>query len=153
VANLRHYAGTCLEGLRKTTKDLKYDSRSPGEDKNPGLPEYEVGVLTIQPRRSITMGKEYPCFFYEIILSTNRTTNARHAWRNDCAVRVMRKNVNKILLARNANETNTAPMVRSGGVCVWREPGVRRSVRLAEAWSQAVGAIGRNLASVAVRVF
>jgi hypothetical protein len=29
------------EGLRKTTKNLSQDSRSPGPDLNPGTPEYE----------------------------------------------------------------------------------------------------------------
>jgi hypothetical protein len=32
------------------------------------------------------------------------------------------------LAARNVNEAMAAPMVGSGGVCVWRESGVRRSV-------------------------
>jgi hypothetical protein len=32
------------------------------------------------------------------------------------------------LVARNANEAMVALMVGSGGVCVWRESGVRRSV-------------------------
>jgi hypothetical protein len=30
--------------------------------------------------------------------------------------------------ARNANEAMVAPMAGSCGVCVWREPAVRRSV-------------------------
>jgi hypothetical protein len=32
------------------------------------------------------------------------------------------------LIERNANEAMVAPVVGSGGVCVWRESGVRRSV-------------------------
>jgi hypothetical protein len=40
-------------GLRKTTKDLSQDSRSPDRDLNPGHSEHEAGVLTTQPRLSI----------------------------------------------------------------------------------------------------
>jgi hypothetical protein len=47
--NLRYYSGICLEGLRKTTKNLSQDSRSPGRDLDPGPPEYEAGVLTTRP--------------------------------------------------------------------------------------------------------
>jgi hypothetical protein len=46
--NLRYYPGICVEGLRKTMKNLSQDSRSPGRDLNPGHPEYEAGVLTIR---------------------------------------------------------------------------------------------------------
>jgi hypothetical protein len=35
-----------LEGLRKATKSLIQDSRSPGRDLKPGPPEYEAGVVT-----------------------------------------------------------------------------------------------------------
>jgi hypothetical protein len=49
------------------------------------------------------------------------------------------------VVARNANEAVVALMVGSGGVCVRRESGVRRSF--------CVGAFGRNLASVAVNMF
>jgi hypothetical protein len=49
---LRYYQVICLEGLRKTMKPLRQDSQSPGRDLNPGLPEYEAGVLTTRPRRS-----------------------------------------------------------------------------------------------------
>jgi hypothetical protein len=51
--NFRYYLGICLEGLRKTTKNLSQVSRSPGRDLNPGPPEYEAGVLTTRPRRSV----------------------------------------------------------------------------------------------------
>jgi hypothetical protein len=47
------------------------------------------------------------------------------------------------LVARNENEAMVAPMVGSGGVCVLRESGGRFCV----------GAFGRNLASVAVKMF
>jgi hypothetical protein len=39
----------CLEGLRKTTKNLGKDSRFPGRDVNPAPPEYEAGVLSTWP--------------------------------------------------------------------------------------------------------
>jgi hypothetical protein len=50
---LRYYPGIRLEGLRKTTKNLSKDSRSPGRDLNLGPPEYEAGVSITQQRRSI----------------------------------------------------------------------------------------------------
>jgi hypothetical protein len=53
--NLRYYPGTRLEGVRKTTKSLSQDSRSPGRDLNPGPAEYEARVLTTRPRRSVKM--------------------------------------------------------------------------------------------------
>jgi hypothetical protein len=40
--NLRYYPGICLEGSRKTTKNLSKASRSLGRDLNPGPPEYEA---------------------------------------------------------------------------------------------------------------
>jgi hypothetical protein len=43
---LRYYPGLCLEGLRKTTRNLRQDSWSPSRDLNPEPPEHEVGVLT-----------------------------------------------------------------------------------------------------------
>jgi hypothetical protein len=46
--NLRYYSGICLVRLRKTAKTCQ-DSQSPGQDLNPGPPEYEAGVLTTQP--------------------------------------------------------------------------------------------------------
>jgi hypothetical protein len=50
--DLRYYFGTCLEVLRKNTKIISQDSRSPGRDLNPGPPEYE-GVLITRPQCSI----------------------------------------------------------------------------------------------------
>jgi hypothetical protein len=51
---LRYYPGIHLEGLKKSKKNLNQDSRSPGgREENPGPPEYEVGVLTTRPRRSV----------------------------------------------------------------------------------------------------
>jgi hypothetical protein len=53
VGNLKHFPVILLEGLRKTTKYLSQDSRSPGRKLNHGPPEYEAGVLTTRPRRSV----------------------------------------------------------------------------------------------------
>jgi hypothetical protein len=50
--------------------------------------------------------------------------------------------------ARNANEAVVNPTVGSGAVCIWREPGVWKS-----GGRFCVGAFGRNLASVAVKMF
>jgi hypothetical protein len=41
---------TFLEELRKIKKNHIQDSQSPGSVPNSGPPEYEAGVLTIQPR-------------------------------------------------------------------------------------------------------
>jgi hypothetical protein len=49
-SNVSHYPDICMEGLRKITKDLSLNSRSPGRDLNPRPPEFEAGVLTIRPR-------------------------------------------------------------------------------------------------------
>jgi hypothetical protein len=43
---LRYYPSICLEGFRKTKKNLSPDSQSPDRELNPGPPEY--GVLTTQ---------------------------------------------------------------------------------------------------------
>jgi hypothetical protein len=40
-------------GLRKTTKNLTQDSRSPGRDLNPRPPEFEARLLTTRPRYSV----------------------------------------------------------------------------------------------------
>jgi hypothetical protein len=50
--NLRQYPGICLEGLRKTMKNLSQDIQSPGRDMNSVPPEYGAGMLTTLPRRS-----------------------------------------------------------------------------------------------------
>jgi hypothetical protein len=49
------------------------------------------------------------------------------------------------LAARNVKKPVVAPMLGSGGVCVWRESGVRRSV--------SCSAFVRNPALVAVKMF
>jgi hypothetical protein len=45
VANVWYYSNIRFEGLRKTTKNISKDSRSPCRDLNLGLPEYEIGML------------------------------------------------------------------------------------------------------------
>jgi hypothetical protein len=46
-SNLKHYPGICLEGLRRTTKNLNQYSWSPGRDLKQGHPEYEAGMSLI----------------------------------------------------------------------------------------------------------
>jgi hypothetical protein len=57
--NLRYAycSNICLEGLRETTEILSQDSRFLYRDLNPCPPEYNAGVLTIQPRRSAALKK------------------------------------------------------------------------------------------------
>jgi hypothetical protein len=43
--SLRYYPGIFLEWLRKTTNNFDQDSRSSDQVLNPGLPEYDAGVL------------------------------------------------------------------------------------------------------------
>jgi hypothetical protein len=47
------YPGIPLEGLRKTTKPLNQNSRSPGPRIEPGTSRIEAGMLTIRPRPSV----------------------------------------------------------------------------------------------------
>jgi hypothetical protein len=42
-------------GQRKPTESFSQDSRSPGRDLKPELPEYEAGALSIPPRRSVSL--------------------------------------------------------------------------------------------------
>jgi hypothetical protein len=50
---------------------------------------------------------------------------------------MMRKKIEEATLAaRNTNEAMVAPMVGSGGICVWRESGVRRSVLCWCVWQE-----------------
>jgi hypothetical protein len=46
--NLGHYPNLFLEGLRKITKNLSNNGRSPDRDLNRGHPKYEAGVLITQ---------------------------------------------------------------------------------------------------------
>jgi hypothetical protein len=46
-------------GTEEKHKKLSQDSRSPGQDRNPGPPEYEVGLLATQPRRSVIFDKTH----------------------------------------------------------------------------------------------
>jgi hypothetical protein len=53
--NFRHYPEICLEGLGKINENLSHDIQPPGLDLNLGLLEYEAGVLTTRPWRSVEM--------------------------------------------------------------------------------------------------
>jgi hypothetical protein len=50
---LMYSLGICLEGLRKTTNTPSQDGQAPGQNLSPVPPEYETGVLTTRPRRSV----------------------------------------------------------------------------------------------------
>jgi hypothetical protein len=52
-SSLSCYPRICLEGLRKTAKNLSQDSRSPGRDLNTVPPKCE-GVLSTQPQCSVS---------------------------------------------------------------------------------------------------
>jgi hypothetical protein len=54
--------GICLEGLRKTTVTLGYDSQSLDRDLNPRHSEYEAEVLTTGPQ----------CSVYVVIISSKQ---------------------------------------------------------------------------------
>jgi hypothetical protein len=66
---LRFYPSICLEGMRKTTKNLSQDIRSPGWYFNPGLPEYEAGVLTNWSRRSVFINVKPSCYIRRVLIS------------------------------------------------------------------------------------
>jgi hypothetical protein len=50
---LRYYPGICLEGPRKTTKNINQNSRSPGWNLNSEPPEHDVRALTTRPQHSV----------------------------------------------------------------------------------------------------
>jgi hypothetical protein len=52
LRNLRYYARTFLEGLRKIT-DISQNTLSLGQDLDSGPPKYEAEVLTAQSKRSV----------------------------------------------------------------------------------------------------
>jgi hypothetical protein len=52
--NLMYYPGICFQGLRKTKKNLSYESQFPGGDLKSGPPEYEAAVLTARTRKTGT---------------------------------------------------------------------------------------------------
>jgi hypothetical protein len=51
--NLTYYPGICLKRMRKITKNLSQNSRSPGRDLNLGPPEYEAGVVRKRFKKSL----------------------------------------------------------------------------------------------------
>jgi hypothetical protein len=44
-SNFKLYPVIRLEGLRKSTKQLRQDSRSPAQEFNPGPPEYDTSGI------------------------------------------------------------------------------------------------------------
>jgi hypothetical protein len=63
----------------------------------------------------------------------NIIAKVRHTWPHECAISIMRKHVDSILMvatlvAINAEESVMRPMVVFRGVCVWRESRDRQSV-------------------------
>jgi hypothetical protein len=57
-----------MEGLMEITKNLSQVSWPPERDFNQGRPEYEVGVLTTRPRRSVSGrgGEKSICPYWEL---------------------------------------------------------------------------------------
>jgi hypothetical protein len=45
-----------LPGGNEKPRNVSQDRRSSGGDLNPGFPEYEAGVLTARPRRTVYKG-------------------------------------------------------------------------------------------------
>jgi hypothetical protein len=52
---LKYYPGICLEGLRKTSKDIGQDSRCPGSDSNQASPEYMSEASPLEPNCSVSI--------------------------------------------------------------------------------------------------
>jgi hypothetical protein len=71
--SLRQTLSICLEGLRKTKKNLILDRRYPGRDLNLGPPEYKAGMLTTWPRRSVF------CALIKQIMCQNVANNSNHS--------------------------------------------------------------------------
>jgi hypothetical protein len=63
-----------MVGVRKITKYLSRYSRSPGRNLNPGPPEYEAGVLTIRPRRSVSY------LLFHLVLYSNLVSYRLHIY-------------------------------------------------------------------------
>jgi hypothetical protein len=49
------------------------------------------------------------------------------------------------LVARNVNEAMVAPMMVSGGVCIWRESGIKRSGLCFYVWQESVFSRSENV--------
>jgi hypothetical protein len=47
-SNLRNYPRTCMETMKKTTKNLNQNSRSADRDLKPESAKYEAGVLVMK---------------------------------------------------------------------------------------------------------
>jgi hypothetical protein len=53
VRDLIYFRGICVDGVRKSTKNLSQNSRSPGRGLNDGLLEYKAGIQPTEPRGSV----------------------------------------------------------------------------------------------------
>jgi hypothetical protein len=71
---LKYYSGICLEELKKTTKDLSQDSRSPDRDFNPGPPEYEAGMLTMRFGHALKM----TMLFFHVVTQCRHVGGYQH---------------------------------------------------------------------------
>jgi hypothetical protein len=95
VCILRHYPGTCLDGLRKTTKNLSQDSGSPDRDLIPDPSEYG-DMLNTRPwclvtisgtariRTKATGSKELASAIrntYRLNIHTKAVTQATGLWK------------------------------------------------------------------------
>jgi hypothetical protein len=56
---LRYFPGIYLEGLKKYTKILNQDERPLDRHVNPGLPQYEAGMLNTRPSRLVAAHYRY----------------------------------------------------------------------------------------------
>jgi hypothetical protein len=89
------------------------------------------------------------CLLLQKVSSANIIANIRHASLCEYTVRSMRKNWHWVLTvetldARNSKAALMAPKTGRGGVCMWRDSGVK--------WV-CVGVFGRPLDSVAGKMF
>jgi hypothetical protein len=64
---LRYYPGICRRETEENHESLSYDSQSSVQDLNPRPPEYEAGVLSTLPRRSIKLHQEWTSVLQSIV--------------------------------------------------------------------------------------
>jgi hypothetical protein len=104
-----------------TTKKLSEDSRSPGIDLKAGPPEYEAGVLTTQPRRSVSR-VEAGCSC-NMVLCTHKST-----WRYNPEDEHMRSVCCTCYLVYVVNPEACSPQCAVQRVCLMRDQPVPDSV-------------------------
>jgi hypothetical protein len=71
-----YYPSIRPEEFRKTAKNTCQYSRSPGRDLKQNLPEYDAGVLTTRPRRSVLVGRNIFNVNFETHYVPHRTQSA-----------------------------------------------------------------------------